>query len=506
MYCVVPAKRYLKIPKNRANCFISRSAPQKRIGCRRHTTTAANAEDCRGRFVGSPVLVRFRSPPVIPKMARLRLGYTKSRTGCLRCKARRVKCDENRPCKACLRHGVECSLVSSQPKGAALAPDRGNSHPSTRRTQRPLQVRAINPELKPDAQSLKPSGDLSFADGSSLTLTPESPLKATPDPFPYLAKFVTNQPEADAADWVFDLELLHHFTTSTYKTLSMSGPQDETERLWQIEVPKLAFVHVFLLHQILAFSCLHLAYLHPHRRQEYSLRASHHQTVGIRGMRMALANISTENCHALFAAAIILFVSALAASSTNSDAAEGPAVDKLVDVWLLVKGIGSVLNSSHHLLRAGPLSELFAQRGDPEQVSVTLNRVILALEDFLAHLVETEPDRTVRAVIHSEAERLVAAIREAVVRTMAPEYRVVAAWPILMSDDLVPLLRGRNQAALALLSYYCVVFHAAESQYWFMKGWASAVARDISRATVGSPWDRHSAWALGWITSHEIMG
>ncbi|KAK3948966.1 hypothetical protein QBC32DRAFT_45527 [Pseudoneurospora amorphoporcata] len=42
-----------------------------------------------------------------------RLGYKKSRNGCLRCKARRVKCDENKPCSACQRHGVLCSLVTA---------------------------------------------------------------------------------------------------------------------------------------------------------------------------------------------------------------------------------------------------------------------------------------------------------------------------------------------------------------------------------------------------------
>ncbi|WAO82885.1 C6 zinc finger domain-containing protein [Fusarium falciforme] len=42
-----------------------------------------------------------------------RLGHKKSRNGCLRCKARRVKCDELRPCTNCVRHHVECSLVTS---------------------------------------------------------------------------------------------------------------------------------------------------------------------------------------------------------------------------------------------------------------------------------------------------------------------------------------------------------------------------------------------------------
>jgi len=41
-----------------------------------------------------------------------RLSQKKSKGGCVRCKARHVKCDEVRPgCGACLRHGVDCQYA-----------------------------------------------------------------------------------------------------------------------------------------------------------------------------------------------------------------------------------------------------------------------------------------------------------------------------------------------------------------------------------------------------------
>jgi hypothetical protein len=279
----------------------------------------------------------------------------------------------------------------------------------------------------------------------------------------------------------------------------------ETSYLWRVEVPKQAFVHVFLLHQILAISSYHLAYLHPESRQAYSLRASQHQNAGIRRMRPALSSLTASNCHALFASSSLLFIGSLAASSANC-AATGPTVDELVDVLILVKGIGSVLYSSQGLLRSGPLADLFIQHGGADQPNPGLDRVVLAVGDFLVEIAETEADDRVRSIIHADAYRLVSAIRDALARTSCPEYRVVASWPMQMSDDLIPLLRQRNQAALALLSYYCVVFHSAELQgYWFMQGWAAAIIRDIAGSMTG-PWKRHSAWALGWITGHPAMG
>ncbi|KAL6406471.1 Sterol uptake control protein 2 [Ilyonectria robusta] len=64
---------------------------------------------CLGlRFrLGSPSAVELASTLISRGMPRL--GYRKSRQGCRRCKQRRVKCDESRPCSACTRHGLECT-------------------------------------------------------------------------------------------------------------------------------------------------------------------------------------------------------------------------------------------------------------------------------------------------------------------------------------------------------------------------------------------------------------
>ncbi|KAK4096392.1 hypothetical protein N658DRAFT_519227 [Parathielavia hyrcaniae] len=465
-------------------------------------------------------------------MARLRLGYTKSRTGCRRCKQRRVKCDETKPsCKACARHGVQCSLSlptyrndvdSSSPASPASVgmPSPGPSPPSPRSQPAPprsSRPRSINPKPSDSPQpqplrsiALPPDNAHGLNTGppphSSASAIDDSPLPATPDPFPYLAKFVTGPPEEDTADWVFDLELLHHFTTCTYPTFMIDRSRTEMNRMWQIEVPKQAFVHVFLLHHILAIASYHLAYLHPQSRPTYALRASHHQNAGIRLMRAALSDISPANCHALFVSSSLLFIGSLAASSSAKPSAEGPTVEDLVDVLMLVKGMGSVLASSIELLRSGPLSALFDLNSCTDQPNPALDRVLLAVGDFLVEIAETEPDARVRATVHADAYRLVTVIRQALGKSPMPEYHVVAAWPIHMSDDLIPLLRQRNQAASALLSYYCVIFHAAELQgYWFMQGWAAGVIRDISR-TMAGPWKRHSAWALGWITGHAAIG
>jgi hypothetical protein len=54
-----------------------------------------------------------------------RRGHFKSRLGCLNCKRRRVKCNEQRPtCSPCQRLGLECDYATTP---AAAGPPRGLS-------------------------------------------------------------------------------------------------------------------------------------------------------------------------------------------------------------------------------------------------------------------------------------------------------------------------------------------------------------------------------------------
>ncbi|KAK3988743.1 sterol uptake control protein 2 [Cladorrhinum sp. PSN332] len=398
-------------------------------------------------------------------MARLRLGYTKSKTGCLRCKQRRVKCDENKPCRACVRHGVECSLVSGH------SPTSSTVSVSTQQTAR------------------------------------EEPSSSS-DPFPYFAKFVSGRPDSQIADWVSDMELLHQWSTSTFQTIVEPDATPNIRRLWQVEVPQMSFKHTFLLHQILAISAYHLAYLRPESCQQYCLRASQHQNVAIKTMRDELSTVTPENCHALLVASGFLFTSVLAASqfeSASAVPAPSPSVDDLIDVFVLIKGIRGLLDTSETVLAAGPLRELFAVYNVPDKGNLMLDRIIKQLDMFLHCLrdikIDSEDlDQKTTGIMETTTRCLMQMIRDAIAHCTDPEHRIVTSFPIMMPDEYVPLLRQKNQLALVLLSYYCVILHACELRFWFMKGWSGAVMMDISRIAK-APWIEHSAWSMGWITA-----
>ncbi|EGC48565.1 C6 zinc finger domain-containing protein [Histoplasma capsulatum var. duboisii H88] len=90
---------------------------------------------------GKQVIFRFKNPPAQPRASRKqsslvcegqsgdpvyhpRKAHRKSRTGCVNCKQRRIKCDEIKPCcRRCEIYGVDCTYSSpkSSPKMQPLA-------------------------------------------------------------------------------------------------------------------------------------------------------------------------------------------------------------------------------------------------------------------------------------------------------------------------------------------------------------------------------------------------
>ncbi|KAK3361844.1 hypothetical protein B0T24DRAFT_96748 [Lasiosphaeria ovina] len=467
-------------------------------------------------------------------MAPPRLGYRKSRAGCLRCKQRRVKCDENRPCRACVRHGVVCSLgVPSSGTSAQTSSSLSRETSPAVSSHSPITwiaeiPRLIQPRRPSSAEASTPLALINtptpLPAASPLLFEPaDTPIASSPDPFPYFAKFSTDRAERGTASWLEDLELLHHFTATTWKTLSQHGVHKLSD-MWQVDIPKQGFQNVFVLHQILATSALHLAFLHPAQRAKRALQASHHQSLAIQGIRVALTDITPDNCHALFASSGLFFVSGFAASrpDENTPDGAGPKIDDLVDVFRLLRGIMCVLEASGDLLRSGPLGRMFSHQEEGDGLTVELQQLMTQIEEFLSrarqagghssisdddneaiHFASQVQTARERDIVEAAGNHLNRVIAKACAMLKSPEYRIIAEWIIAISDEFITLLRQKNQMALALLSYYCVVLRISERGYWFTRGWSQSVIQDVA-AAMTAPWDQDSAWAVSWLASHPI--
>ncbi|TDZ16550.1 Sterol uptake control protein 2 [Colletotrichum orbiculare MAFF 240422] len=450
-----------------------------------------------------------------------RLGYRKSRNGCLRCKERRVKCDENKPCSACVRHGLTCSLENpGAPAGPSSQPPAhlpgGVVGPRARRSVSRGTTSATR--RRPSAQSpasLSPQSAAGSLAGHHRAAS--SPGGQTPssqsDPFPYFSRFLTDLNKTETASgWISDLELMHHYTSVSYRTFSHS---QQTQKTLQYDVPREALSYPFLLHQLLAFSAYHLAYLQPDCRHAYLMQAAQHQNDAINGMRgTLLGTISSTNCHALFASSIFLTLSAFATypSYEKYNASFSP-IDSIIDIFTLTDGMSVILRASDDDLRKGPIRDLFIRgpHDAPSAVEASLEPLFERLPRLSSRLADLAPgdgdDR--KYTVNNAVIALSEAISKVSVNAVsAPvEFRVVFMWPILVSTDYLDMLRRRHPAALVVMAHYCVIVAMAEPFCWFLDGWARTLVTAISEQLMATPWADLILWpaevvGLGGYEAH----
>ncbi|KAI5927662.1 hypothetical protein F4810DRAFT_274752 [Camillea tinctor] len=325
-----------------------------------------------------------------------RLGYLKSRHGCDRCKQRRVKCDECTPCAACVRHGIRCSLLDRPPRAHSKAikehraarmesfnsplVDRGvgsvRSSPRRLIPAQPNNSNAVSPSNKSKASVIQDEGLSRIMSASEISTSeedhvgtplpvpvpvsaPASASGSSPafivDPYPYLLPLLSQPESPGIPAWISDLELMHHFTATAWKTLPRS---DEMQDIWQIQIPKLALEYEFLMHLILCISSYHLVSTGNDKATKFTSLASHHQNNAIKGLRGVLGRIDESNCHAVFVAASLLVISAFAASCGHHEPKPRPGIEHLLEIFYLMRGMSEILNTHTELIQNSPIGSM----------------------------------------------------------------------------------------------------------------------------------------------------
>ncbi|EEU37972.1 uncharacterized protein NECHADRAFT_48216 [Fusarium vanettenii 77-13-4] len=397
-----------------------------------------------------------------------RLGYKKSRNGCLQCKQRR--CDESQPCcGACRRHHLPCSLT--------LGTD---SNPIREGTSGQRRARKQRPSVK-----------------ETIPFFPSFLHRA------WHAGYPTNHTQ------VSDLELMHHYTAKAY--LSVSRTPTAREAL-QLAVPREAFSSPCLLHQILAFSAFHLAYLRPTQRHAYLLAASQRQSQAVILLSSALGeSLTPESCHSAYASSMFLVISAFA--TLPSFELYNPAftpVDALADIFALVAGMVVILRCFEKDLREGPLNGLFGQRLPLATIQSHHQPLIERLSYVRACLSDdslaSSGEETSIAISASTMliESIVASQQSSTVLGTPAELRAAFMWPIRLGNEFLDLMRNRNPPSMVIVAYYAVLLSYCETECWFLRRWAFALITSITESLKCTGYEKMITWCIDTI--HEPSG
>ncbi|KAK8030488.1 hypothetical protein PG990_000222, partial [Apiospora arundinis] len=311
------------------------------------------------------------SPDQQPRPRGPRLYHKKSRTGCIRCKQRRVKCDEGQPrCGGCARHNVEClypAQIASPngPSTSSRAKTRASAHHKAAAAAAAAAASSDNPDAKSSssrpnasASSLSPSSGTAVAEGQ----TPQShgggssSQQHSPTSEHSGSGSGSFDPESHDGDLpesrerrLWELRLLHNNLTMGHPFNVPQTP--ELTQLFQIDVPNMALRDGWdvLLYGIMAHSALHMwtrsAPSSPERDQLVLLQQTY-KSLMLREQAREVVHLTSRNADALCFSSLKILAHALALVQTLPMDPWQPPVE-----WLRMgKGAGAVFKAAAELI------------------------------------------------------------------------------------------------------------------------------------------------------------
>ncbi|KAL1836060.1 hypothetical protein VTJ49DRAFT_5622 [Mycothermus thermophilus] len=481
-----------------------------------------------------------------------RRSHKKSRTGCRRCKARKIKCDEVHPrCGNCVKHGVKCDfeypevLIELQAAAAANAAQSpstpastaatyyyGSPHPQVARLSRAASVASTHHAVSPAAAPLcRPM--------------PTAPVSQTTPP----------------GHRLLELRLMHQYTALTCKTFTFTAPV--TEDIWKITVPNLAFSgSQHLADAILAVAALHLRSTMPHDKE--LVRASHaYMAASLAEYSAALTKgINPANAESLFLTSALIAFQATATRvfmkdegmDVDADAARGrnhPSGCYAIPFsWFhAFQGVKAITAASWQYLRSSPVvtevinsqavlqldfsvgpdtffghlldgldDELAAMAGDSSAScvqpipgnGVPLTPNTPSTTGYPPQSASPQQPQPLKQASPASAE-LIASTRQAYQHAVAvlnwahkiPHKGAPLAFPATVSRRFIELLEERRPRALAILACFFALLKSMDSIWWLhgmarreVLGVVSLFNSDYFGPDAYRTWWPHLEWAM----------
>ncbi|KAK4614338.1 Zn(2)-C6 fungal-type transcription factor afumD [Fulvia fulva] len=376
---------------------------------------------------------------------RERKSHIKSRLGCSQCKARRVKCDEIRPqCGNCRRRQESCSYKNPNPLSTA-SPDASGSE----------QI---------------------------------------------------NDHQASAQLHLKQLALMHHYATSTYKTIAM---RTQDPAVYQLELPRLACQHSYLLDAMFSLTSCHLAYERPAEAAEYVADAVRYQARALETYRHKLETLSPEDCQGVFHASALFGVLALAFRSVDPESTRAirptETMTQLARLW---RGTALVLRASQQLLPPEtyntsfqmPIWDMRSGSNDTScqaQIYLDMLRSRARAGDLVRPSIpeETSEDPINHCEVYLEAIDLLQELFQA----NRLEHSRIVAWTIMVPAQYMELLTQGQPIALAIALVYSVVMEEMEDFWWARPFRHQLVDQLVPVVSICDPQLAEMAnWVVGW--------
>ncbi|CAG8983346.1 hypothetical protein HYALB_00000513 [Hymenoscyphus albidus] len=376
-----------------------------------------------------------------PPAGKPRRPHNKSRTGCTQCKAKKVKCDENKPiCHKCESYRTPCSFLQT------------------------------HPQLRGRPQALLPSNTQSRV---ALEKSPDSRQDSTPN-----TPISTSSQPAPATFTMLDLELLHSYVTAGIQTFAAFP---EIHELYRKIIMEFAFKNDFVMYRVLALSALHMAYIHPEEASKYRFAADSHSATGLSLFLREISNLNPSNCEACFLFSTMTFLHAWAMQDISKPSTMFFLPTRWRDEWetpirwiQLDRGSRAIIFTTWVDLSTGALAPIFGpwgKIGEDLYKQIKDDRLLADDKKALNHLAHAwdndSNSEEIKAILSETLTTLKGTFN--MLQSETPNVSnlaIVMAWFSYLSDDFLKLVEDKIPEALLLVAYFCVTLIRLPSMWW----------------------------------------
>ncbi|OBT66513.1 hypothetical protein VE03_03610 [Pseudogymnoascus sp. 23342-1-I1] len=250
---------------------------------------------------------------------------------------------------------------------------------------------------------------------------------------------------------------------------------------------KLALKSPYLLHQLLAFSARHLAFLHPERSASYLHQAVTLQTHAVSLFNAAWTEVSQSNC-----VEALLFSSVLGhhiLTDTLAKRDDGGLVVFIAHYIQCVevhRGIYTIARTVWPLLmdsELGPILSLTAEftSRQPKGSHCQQIRELVNCSDGLGE----EAKKACQVAIDYLQVGFDAVMADE--ETQGVRHQMIFSWTLLVPPELTDLFTAKRPEILVLLAYYAVLLHYGKNMW--QVGDSGAYILGIIVDYVGPEWD-----------------
>ncbi|KAI1137689.1 hypothetical protein F5Y05DRAFT_58357 [Hypoxylon sp. FL0543] len=409
-----------------------------------------------------------------------RKSHSNSHHGCIQCKSKRVKCDQNQPrCARCQKKGQVCTythLTSSYDPFGNYNQGRLSCAPSNF-VSTPLQQGAVAPSLGSEASLPR-----QFPSATPWSDSNSPPIQVSTLPLftvtPLYKGLLAFDPVTE--------QLLHHYSTEVSLVFTSSEVQVEVLSCFHDAVIRHSFVYPYVYHAMLTVSALHLASHTPalgstsQPRSPHLVMALAHKALALETLRSIVNSITASTCEPALAASGLLTVCAFALLPTGlvSD-----AIDLLGQIMTLYRGTVAIFdfgqknsstasNATVSRVRKFILTAIVVEKPWPK-AEAAVDKVLLKISELCE---ASEGARRKKDALLDAGFKLKIALRR--VAGARGVYNVACMWLAMVDPLFNESVKAREPLSLILLAHWVVALKYVKHIWWAL-GWPEWILQAV---------------------------